>query len=400
MRILFVNEKCGYFGGVEQNIAHTARGLAERGHECYLAFGSRTSRSASDYESLFRGCFRCSELCVEGEASVGEPLSAIRERLHPDVTYLHKVASLDVASLARGGERIVRMIHDHDLCCPRRHKYSLWTGRVCERSAGWRCWLDGAFVARSSAPWRVRWASIPASLDRMRANRGLDAILVGSRFMRDELRMNGFPESRVRIVPPVVRFARVESAPPPPDLRILYAGQLIRGKGVDLLLQALSRLTGDFLLTLVGDGNARTRLETLSRRLGLSSRVRFEGWVDPDRLGDHYRRSRIVVVPSRWPEPFGMVGLEAMHHSRAVVAFDVGGIRDWLEPELTGLLVPEQDTQRLARAIERVHHEDGLAESMGRRGRRRVEERFSFEGYLDELLGALAGDRSREPVVG
>jgi len=125
--------------------------------------------------------------------------------------------------------------------------------------------------------------------------------------------------------------------------------------------------------------------------LGLERKVKFLDWVDHEKIGEHYATSTVVAVPSRWPEPFGMVGLEAMQHGRPVVAFDVGGISDWLEHEETGLLVPEQDVAGFARALERILTKDEFAVRLGENAYERVRERFSFERYLDQLEKHLAG---------
>ncbi len=289
------------------------------------------------------------------------------------------------------------MVHDHDLCCPRRHKYYLLNGRVCHHKAGWRCYLDGAFLART--PTGVTWVSIGRKLKDMHRHRRLDALLVGSRFMKRELVQNGFPEEKVHIVPPVVRLEHLRPSPLPDEPRLLYVGQLIRGKGVDLLLRALTHVRCPFTATIVGTGNAEPHLRALCHRLGLDERVRFQGWVDHDDLDRFYREAKVVAVPSRWPEPFGLIGLEAMHHGRPVVAFAVGGIPDWLVHDVTGLLVPEQDVVTFGKAVERLLTHTDMAASYGRAARERVQKHYSFERYLDRLEIHLSGQTSRIALV-
>ncbi|MEO1367304.1 MAG: glycosyltransferase, partial [Acidobacteriota bacterium] len=142
-------------------------------------------------------------------------------------------------------------------------------------------------------------------------------------------------------------------------------------------------------LTLVGDGNARADLEKLAARLGVAGRTRFVGWVDPERIGGFYRRAQVVVMPGRWPEPFGLVGQEAMARAKPVVAFDVGGVGDWLDDGRTGLLVPEQDLGQMAGALDRLLSDAALRRRLGRTARSRYRERFLFEPYLDQLVALL-----------
>ena len=408
MKILFVNEKCGYFGGVEQNIADTVEGLNSRGHYCFLAYGEISARDLEQYKSLFEKTFRCQEIAATQELAA-QALEEILDQISPDVIYFHKVPELKSFMHLLPKNRTVRMVHDHDLCCPRRHKYFVTNGQVCHHKLDWRCWFDGAFIARDPASRSgFAFVSIGSKLREMRRNYHLDALLVGSRFMRDELLQNSFPEEKVHLMPPVIRMAHIvrgqTPSPVPDDPRILYVGQLIRGKGVDLLLQALKGLTCDFRATVVGTGNAESKLKALCTELGLDNRVEFSGWVRNEDLGHFYSKAKVVVVPSRWPEPFGMIGLEAMHHGRPVVAFDVGGIPDWLDHMETGILVPEQDVKALGNALQKILGENrpgrrshfggvGLAEKLGQNGLRRVRDHYAFEGYLDRLEGCLKGDQ-------
>src|SRR5690606_765807 len=99
--------------------------------------------------------------------------------------------------------------------------------------------------------------------------------------------------------------------------------------------------------------------------LGIANSVTFHGWVANDHLGPFFQRSKIVVLPVRAPESFCLIGPDAMRHGRPVVAFDVGGISNWLEHERTGLLVPEQDTDAFAAAIRSLLDDTPRAQLFG-----------------------------------
>jgi glycosyltransferase involved in cell wall biosynthesis len=395
VKILFVNETCGYFGGVEQNIADTVSGLSANGHECCLAYGKTSQRSSESYKALFQETFLCREAGADADKAKALFIDRILGLVSPDAVYLHKVPAIDPYLHLPKPVRVIRMVHDHDLCCPRRHKYFLYNGRICRHKMGIRCWLDGAFIARNPASLTgFAFVNINRKRKEMRRNYGLDALLVGSRFMKEELLQNGFPSEKVHILPPVIRMEDPEPSPLPEDPRILYVGQLIRGKGVDLLLKALHLLPCDFRADIVGTGNAEPGLRTLCRELGLDGKVDFCGWVPNEALGSFYARARVVVVPSRWPEPFGMIGLEAMHHSRPVAAFGVGGIPDWLDHGVNGLIASEQDVGALAASIEKILTDRRLAVGLGEKGLERVHSRYAFDRYLNDLEAYLRGDRT------
>lgn len=391
--ILFLNEKCGYFGGVEQNIADTVDGLSKRGHKCYLGYSVKTEKDAENYADLFEGVSPCLELQNDSDSEPdGLSFEEIFSDINPDVLYLHKVPQIEFCEPYINRCHTVRMIHDHDLCCPRKHKYFIHNGRVCRHKADWRCYLDLAFLERDrTTKSGMKWADIQPKFREIRRNLIIETMLVGSRFMQEELLQNGFRQDQVHIMPPVVQFEQPVLTPVPSDPHILYVGQLIRGKGVDLLLQALSQLQIDYHCTIVGTGNGEEQLKGLSESLGLSDRVHFTGWVPHDGLNTYYKEAKVIVVPSRWPEPFGMIGLEAMRHGRPLVGFDVGGISDWLIDNFNGFLVPEQNVDHMAARIKTILTDHDIAEIFGKNGYKHVNEAFSFEDYLDNMEKHLTG---------
>jgi glycosyltransferase involved in cell wall biosynthesis len=380
VRILVVHETCGWFGGVEQNVVVTADALRARGHQVSLLYERRSDRDPERYAARFE---RAVEAPPLDTPAGDEAWRALLREERPDVIYLHKLARLP-ASFERAPCPVVRMVHDHDLCCPRRHRYLAWSQRICRWPAGWRCWLDAAFVARE-AGGALGWVDLGAHARELARNHGLDRVLVGSRFMREELIRNGLRPDRIHVLPPVLPRERRSPPPPTRDPVVLFVGQLVTGKGVDLLLDALAQVPPPWRAEIVGDGNGRSALEARAEALGLGGRVRFTGWVDHEALDSHYAASRVLVVPSRWAEPFGMIGLEAMHRARPVVAFAAGGIPDWCEDGRTGLLVPVGDTDGLAAAIARVLRDDDLARRLGQAGWERVAERYAFDDYVRAL---------------
>jgi glycosyltransferase involved in cell wall biosynthesis len=90
------------------------------------------------------------------------------------------------------------------------------------------------------------------------------------------------------------------------------------------------------------------------------------------------------VIPSVWPEPFGLVALEAGVMSKAVVASDVGGLADIVKDGVNGLLVPPRDIPRLSRAMQRLLEDEDLRESLGAAGRERAVE-FTIARMTDRL---------------
>ena len=175
---------------------------------------------------------------------------------------------------------------------------------------------------------------------------------------------------------------------PPTDLPLtppvlLCIGRLTSDKGFDLAVRMFARLRDRGVvakLVVAGDGPEKSRLEALARGLGLAGHVDFPGWVAPDHVGSMINTSTVVVMPSRWPEPFGLVALQAAQMGRPVVACGVGGLPEVVDHERTGLLVAADDEQAMADAIERLLSDASSVKRMGERARQRCARQIRFPG--------------------
>jgi glycosyltransferase involved in cell wall biosynthesis len=383
IKVLFVHELFGALGGAESNILASAIGLQKLGHSVGILHGPITQNQVAAWLETFSLRY-----------SMGEPPDAVHVRqvvdaFRPDVIYVHKMSDLKVLqALATCGVPVVRMVHDHDLYCMRSYKYNYFTRQICARRASLFCVLPcGAFIRRNPggrAP--VKWVSYLAKRNELRWNKRFDRLIVATGFMKEQLLHNGFAPEKIEIHPPVpdgLGPGRISSFDE--HNRIIFAGQLIRGKGVDLLLEALAQIRVPFECFVFGDGNHRTFCEQRSRQLGLTNRVRFQGHVSRDVIGQCYTRGSVAVVSSVWPEPFGAVGLEAMQYGLPVVAFDAGGIKEWLIDGHNGYLVSWRDCRAFAARVEQLLRDKELARRLGQNGRKLVSEGYSFSNYIGGL---------------
>jgi glycosyltransferase involved in cell wall biosynthesis len=299
---------------------------------------------------------------------------------------------------------LVRMVHDHDLYCMRSYKYNYFTRRICERPASLSCLFPcGAFVTRNpEGRFPLRWVSYSSKQEEIRLNRKFDRLVVASQFMKEELLRNGFAPEKIEIHPPVPLAGDPSSQSNFSNRNLLlYAGQLVRGKGVDVLLESLALVSAPFECFIFGDGNHRAHCEKLCRRLGLENRVHFKGYVPPEELHCYLREGSAMLVSSVWPEPFGAVGLEGLRHGLPVVAFDAGGIKEWLIDGYNGWLVRWMDRAAFAARVEELLRDKTLARRMGEQGRATVAEYYGFSKYIDGLeeLFQRVMDETRQPIA-
>ncbi len=192
--------------------------------------------------------------------------------------------------------------------------------------------------------------------------------------------MAQFPATRrarlARIYPAVRAGAATPAPPPAGPPAIAAAGLITPARGQDVLVEAVRRLPpslGQVRLTIAGEPTAaaadrRFHRELVERieRYGLGARVALPGHVeDVDAL---YASASVVVNPARFEEPFGRIAFEAAAAGRPVISTDVGAVRELLEDGVNALLVPPEDPDALAAAIEAVLTDPELR-GAARRGR-------------------------------
>jgi glycosyltransferase involved in cell wall biosynthesis len=150
---------------------------------------------------------------------------------------------------------------------------------------------------------------------------------------------------------------------------IVYAGRLVREKGVRDLMTALPKFHADDAgLLIVGDGPDRPILDALARELGVEHRIRSVGAVPHPDVPSYLQHAELVVLPS-WYEERGRILLEAMAAGTPVVATRTGGIPATVRDGVNGLLVSPRSPERLATAIDRILGDRELAATMREAGR-------------------------------
>jgi glycosyltransferase involved in cell wall biosynthesis len=174
---------------------------------------------------------------------------------------------------------------------------------------------------------------------------------------------------------------------------VLYVGRFDPRKGIETLVRACSQLKdrSNLRLVIVGgsdpnsvDGQERERIEQIVRETGLIDQTLFAGQVGHDLLPLYYTAADVCVIPSHY-EPFGLVAIEAMACGTPVVASDVGGLKFSIVPEETGLLVPPQDVNGFAQAIDRILSDELWARKLRRQASLRVQQNFSWSGVAARL---------------
>jgi glycosyltransferase involved in cell wall biosynthesis len=215
--------------------------------------------------------------------------------------------------------------------------------------------------------------------------------------MRAVMLQNGFSADKMHMLP---LFPTHQNPDPEPPLArsqsgiILLAGRLTRLKGwthlVPAMAMASKKLGRTLTLAIAGDGPDRLKLLALAEHYQVP--VQWYGWLSPEDITAKMRQADLLAVPSLWPEPFGLVGIEAGCVGTPAVAYAVGGIPDWLIHGVSGEMAPAEMlhpaplADAIFRAIGNTSHWQNL-----RKGAYRQAQLFSANQHIQNLIAILAG---------
>ena len=254
----------------------------------------------------------------------------------------------------------------------------------------------GALLLR---PWQPGWRRILRELDQLSGVPALDALVVVSESTRRTASRHPHPRRMLTIHNGIdlrrfhVRPAEAQEG----GLVVGFAGRLIEGKGIEVLLHALAQIPDDSMRAeIAGEGPARDALESLAHLLGIAPRVRFRGLVND--MAAFWQTCDLAVVPSHPPhvESFGIVAIEAMASGLPVVATENGALPELVTHGRSGTIVPEGDPDALAAALDTYAAHPYLRVEEGRQGRADCERWFGIDRCAQAYLELFKSLRTGE----
>ena len=293
-------------------------------------------------------------------------------------------------AVRRHAPRWLVRLHDHRAFCPTGDRVYPQFEAPCSAPMGAAC--RGAAVVRGCVH-----GPRPASFRRIRAREAVrerisraDGVLVSSEHMRATCAANGIPRSRVAVTPPPLPAAAFALAPAlrPRAHALVFAARLTPRKGLTSLLRALAKISPHERprLIVAGEGEDEERdARALAARDGVD--VEWRGRLTTAALRDAIDEADAVALPSLWPEPFGLVGIEAQARGRPAVAYRVGAIGEWIAG--AGIAVNRGDEQALASAI-RTILEDRTWRELSSVAFARAQT-YRLDAHVERLLGLFEG---------
>jgi glycosyltransferase involved in cell wall biosynthesis len=391
MRIAIAAHGYGQAGGVDRYLSTVIPALVDSGHEVACWFETSDCTAA---ESL------SSEHGIPWWTAATDSARALTGVRHwkPDVVFTQGVASpareRELLDLARS----VCFAHSYyGTCISGSKMHRAPTERCCTREFGPGCLLQ--YFPRRCGGWSPLTIVRQYELQRTRLDllRRYDRIAVASRHMAEEYSRHHL-DDKVRVVSLPIESPSVQTERADADsTRLLYLGRLEETKGAHIAIDSAAlvaaRTGRAVVLQMSGEGSQRDALK--ERAASLMARqpdfkVAFTGWLSDTGCVASVDDAHLLLVPSCWPEPFGMVGVEAALRGVPAVAFAVGGIPEWLTDGVNGRLVPADppDAVRFADAILACLGDTAGFERMRARCRD-LARRFSVDAHVTRLEALL-----------
>lgn len=366
-------------GGEERVVEDLSRELVARGHDVSIATLQQPDGvvpgevAGARVHTLRSTSYRITRTHKDTERRHAPPapdpetvldLRRALRRERPQVVHAHNWIVHSYLPLARESHSALALsLHDYGLICATKRLRR--KNEVCSGPAPVKCQLC---AAEHYGPAKGLVVATGTRSFESRLRRNVDVFLPVSSTVEELCRIRGNEASRVipnfigELPSPVPDDPRLASLPEEPF--ILFFGDATLDKGAWSLADAYKRLVDPPPLVLVG----RCYIDELKDRPGVYA---TGAW--PHRLAiEALRRSLFTVAPSLWPEPFGIVALEAAAAGKPVVASDIGGLRDIVVDGQTGLLVGPDDRPALAAAMQRLIDEPELRERLGAAARERA----------------------------
>lgn len=381
-------DRVGDAGGAERYWETVLPGLAARGARMRLLARDVTADGRFGVPAReIRWADDDGPPSVDAARAVADELR--RER--PDVVVTASVFDVAVLDAVRANApRWIARVHDHRAFCPTGDRVYPQFEMPCAAAMGAAC--RGATIVRGCVH-----GPRPSSFRRIAQREALrdrlaraDAVLVSSEHMRATCVANGIDAGRIAITPPPLPDAAYAAQPAqrPRARTLLFASRLTPRKGLRSLLSSLARLAPRARPTLVvaGEGDAEERdARAQAQRDGIS--VTWRGHLTASELRAEIDAADAVAVPSLWPEPFGLIGIEAQARARPAVAYRVGGIGEWIGG--AGIAVRRGDERALAEAIGDVL-DDAAWPTLAAAARANAE-RYRLGAHVERLFDIFLG---------
>jgi glycosyltransferase involved in cell wall biosynthesis len=398
MKILQINKFFYKRGGAEAYMLSLSDFLRDQDHQVIEFSMEHPENLKSDYsqyfvknyelnkrESILKDIIKAGHLIYSFEAK--RKLAKLIKKEKPDIVHLHnfyfQLTPSILSVIKKHNIPMVWTMHDYKLICP---NYRLFTqDKVCEKCKvfkyynclKYKCIKDNrpmSFLAMIES-YLHNWL--------LRSYNKIDLYISPSKFLKSKVTEWGIDKNKVS---QIYNFINIENFKPNYESGegLVYFGRIGMEKGIFVLLEAMKDLP-KIPLKIIGDGPLKKDVEDYIKDNNLSN-VELIGHTTGNKLFNHIKNARFVVLPSQWYENNPISILEAFALGKPVIGAKIGGIPELVQEGKTGVLFNSGDSQALIRAIkDNYANTDNIAQ-MGHNCRKFVENNCQPQGHYQQII--------------
>lgn len=385
MKIVQVSKECSSNGGVGTYVCNLLSAFQSSGHDVSIIHADlNADTTLSEAHQFYAKDFDRYASKADSEESTSQVMQILNS-IHPDIVHIQGCNNFYLEAEIRKQFHATKTLHAYDFC-PSGNKFHHALQKPCLHPTGPLC-VPRMIYKRCLLSKRpnVIWNQYVRTVEANQNNFEYKKLIVASEHVKTQAIASAYPVSQIEVIPYFTRIPmNAESSRS--ENKILFVGRIVPEKGLAKLLLAFKNLHTPAQLIIAGEGSDLVEIKSLSRKLGIQNDVCFTGWANDAQKEELYKSASVVVIPSVWPEPFGIVGIEAMSYAKPVVAFRTGGISEWLDDQKSGFLIPPYDVSEMADKIDLLLEQKDLAIEMGIKGRAKVEQNFGEANHIQRLL--------------
>lgn len=402
MKVLLINNFFSLVGGVEVYISKLGGMLRKYGIEVgyfatdkqpYLVKGYKYSKYFPHYKDF--NAIKLKEFIKNPSyfynVEAKEKLDEFLEIYKPDIAHINSISRhlspSVIKSLKEKGIPVIMTLHDGFFACPDTglikgngdfcYKYPCAKGNV------FHCILnkcnEGSLIKSIVSSSEFFYRKIHRLYDK------IDLFIAPSRAIKDLALYSGVNKQKIVLLN---NFIDEDLFTYEPDYLsknyFLYAGRLVKEKGIEFLLQAMLMLPPEIELHIAGSGEQEEELKNLALLYGLNN-VKFLGMLSQSELKKEYRDCIASVLPANYFEAFGLSVIESFAYGKPVIGTDIGAIPELIDNGKTGYLVKSANPEELAGAMLKLIN-NNIAVKMGRIARLEALSKYSAGDHADKLI--------------
>lgn len=334
-------------------------------------------------KNLFRPFYN-----VEAEKKLDKLIKEIK----PDIVHKHSVSRHLTASVLRACYKnkvpVVMTIHGPTFFCPQEgfmmNETVYCSKELCSRNNFSHFLLNRC--CKQNFAKNVYLTALYTVYRSFRLHNGIKKFICPSQAMKNVALRAGIPDKKLEVVNNSCSKSYFDEETVPDNKGyFLYVGRLERVKGIQYLLEAMTKLPEKIKLHIVGEGFEEEYFKNTAKKLNLDN-VIFLGYKSKQELEEEYKNCIATILPCRWFETFGLTIIESFLSAKPVIASRMGGIPEIIDNGKNGILIEPGNVNQLVDAMLNLYKNQDTAIKMGNLGRIKAEQQFNPELHYEKLI--------------